>query len=673
MRLIAAELSGYKRFAARSEMDLDDALICIIGPNGAGKSSFLDALVHTSKVEPFDQAERTRTEDGGVLTPMVLARYLLDDGDLDALADIPEASEVRSFTAVKDDEHGLTFRAEPPPLRDRGLRLRLGQRLSEFIESPWLEAAANAEAEAQAEPSTMIRPLIEAAAEVASSDQETLDPDYIAALENAAGRLEGIIQGSRPVESEALPKKYERLASDLRKVGETEKEPHPHRSVLRELRKRVPIFIKFEQVDRELASEYNLEGEPDLPIGHLLALAGSSWQEVVGVVGSGDKGRKNVLLERLNGRLEHEITEAWGQTPLTVKLDIDGQLLTILMSMQADDYISIDQHSDGLRQFVALKAFLALHANERPPIVLVDEAELHLHYDAQADLVAAFEERDDVAGIIYTTHSAGCLPRDLGIGLRGIVPIYKDVADRPPVMTDHSRPINGFWFSERGFSPLLMAMGASAFAFSAAQRAAVTEGFTDALLLPTLIREACELKHLGYQIVPGFARAQPEEILDFDLLASRVAYIADGDAAGTAHVENKLKPCGVLDEQIVFLGAEGSGLTLEDLIDPQLWVDLVNQHLNDRGAPVQYALELVPSEARMRSLEEWCSAQSTATEKVEAPLKSEMLKALLGSRKTSTLVAPEHKGTLEDLNTKLKSIFEVATAHLAASESTAAT
>ena len=190
-----------------------------------------------------------------------------------------------------------------------------------------------------------------------------------------------------------------------------------------------------------------------MPVQNLLALAGKTWDDAIRVMEAGqagDPGSKVVFLKEANDSLHHEFSRAWGQTPLTVKLDIDANMLKIMMSMQARDYIRIDQHSDGLRQFVALRAFVAAQGGDRDLVVLVDEAETHLHYDAQADLIGVFEEQEEVAQIIYTTHSAGCLPRDIGLGLRGIVPIYRST-DNGPEMTDHSEIVNGFWFTIRGF------------------------------------------------------------------------------------------------------------------------------------------------------------------------------------------------------------------------------
>src|SRR6266545_878015 len=59
-----------------------------------------------------------------------------------------------------------------------------------------------------------------------------------------------------------------------------------------------------------------------------------------------------------------------------------------------------------MRAFIALLAYTALHGEGPPPVLLIDEAETHLHYAAQADLVQVMTEQTAAAQIIYTTHSA---------------------------------------------------------------------------------------------------------------------------------------------------------------------------------------------------------------------------------------------------------------------------
>jgi predicted ATP-dependent endonuclease of OLD family len=276
--------------------------------------------------------------------------------------------------------------------------------------------------------------------------------------------------------------------------------------------------------------------------------------------------------------------------------------------MQERDFIGFTDHSDGLKAFLTLRAFVARAAEEGDdvrPIVLIDEADRHLHYDAQADLVRVLEEQDEAAQIIYTTHSAGCLPRDLGLGVRAIVPETEEV-DGVLRQGDHSEAVNRFWTKGPGFSPLLLAMGAGAFAFAATQLAVITEGMSDALLLPTLVREATALERLSYQAVPGFAEATPDEINRFDLIAGRVAFLADGDGGGRRHAK-KLRENGIEAEQILFLGDDPeSGLSIEDLLVKSVYMNAVNAHLKS-WHQVEFPAELMPEKGRGAAVEDWCA------------------------------------------------------------------
>jgi predicted ATP-dependent endonuclease of OLD family len=347
-------------------------------------------------------------------------------------------------------------------------------------------------------------------------------------------------------------------------------------------------------------------------------------------------------------------------------LNIDANILHVVMSMHSDDFIGIDQHSDGLRQFVALRAFVALFDTQVKPIVLIDEAETHLHYDAQADLVNVMEEQQEAAKVIYTTHSAGCLPRDLGIGIRAIVPIYEE-QDGRPTQTDYSRVVNSFWEHGSDFSPLLIAMGASAFAFSATQRAAVTEGMSDALLLPTLIREATGEARLSYQVVPGFSEARAVDVRQFDLLAARVAFIADGDEGGRAHAQ-KLVDNGVRSQQIIYLGSgRASGVTLEDLLIKSVYVAAVNEVLGDaypgvRGARITEGD--IGDVERGQEVETFLASRRDANGRPLVVFKTGVAQRLLDRSPQQPLVAPRKRATVRALHQHLESVFETATHEL---------
>jgi hypothetical protein len=627
VRLIKAKVSGYKRLAKDCELNLDADPLCIVGPNAAGKSSFLDALVHLNHDDPFEQTERTRVPGGQTLEPRIEARFVLDDHELDLMKEVPETSEVRQFLVIKrGDQSGLRYTADPYPGRDLTKRIEMREQLEQLAETEWIEQAQKVEESMEAPPDPLIGSLFSAALEVASSSEEKLEEragDFDA-LDQRIGPILGQIGEREEPEEEGIPpysgpdwpefpEELIGLQTDLTGLAALERDEHPLQKVIRALSGRVPKFLKFDDHARKLETKYDLSGEEpseDLGIHNFLALAGTSWSQAVEVVQRDDPGWTKTYIEDRDSDLKEQAALKWGQSDIEVTIGLNASVLSILLSMQAHDFIGFDDHSDGLKSFMALRAFVFQKDAQDgiKPIVLIDEADLHLHYDAQADLVGVFEEQEEAAQIIYTTHSAGCLPRDLGCGVRAIVPETEE-RDGKTVQKDHSEAVNRFWTRGRGFSPLLLAMGAGAFAFSATQYAVITEGMSDALLLPILIREAAGEKHLRYQAVPSFAEATDDEIQRFDLIAGRIAFLADGDKGGRDHVQ-KLLDNGISEDQILYLGDDPeSGLAIEDLLVKSIYLTAVNRELHAWHG-LEYPADQLPDTGRSRAVKDWCAEQT---------------------------------------------------------------
>jgi predicted ATP-dependent endonuclease of OLD family len=229
----------------------------------------------------------------------------------------------------------------------------------------------------------------------------------------------------------------------------------------------------------------------------------------------------------------------------------------------------------------------------------VDEAEVHLHYDAQADVVGVFEAQELADRIIYTTHSAGSLPRDLGRSVR----VVQAAAD-----ADRSTVKNQFWELGPGATPLIMSMGATTLAFASARYAVFAEGASDHLLLPSLMREARELSSLPFQVLPGLASSGPAGFGELQLGASRSAFLVDGDDGGEA-LRKSLIESGIPPGHVIRLGRRArSGLQLEDMVEPAILCAAVNEELR-RWSP-EMEREIVPSSLpkRMRAnaISEWC-------------------------------------------------------------------
>lgn len=563
------------------------------------------------------------------------ARYELDAGDRAVLAEVPEARNATHLKVRKvSGRSDRLFDLEPVPRRDRKPRSDLAKRLTTFSKSKWVTNRAAQETSDGVEVTDV---LLAQTVTGLMADVENLTEETKADLQEVLNRL-------NTAREDAVQARQ--LLRAVTTVVDAESSDHPHDRAVRLLIERVPQFVEFRDDLRQLAEAYNVDEEPDHAIHNVLELAGTSWDELVSAINS-DAGRQKTWTDRADVAAHERLAE-WRQQGGELKLsfNIDGRAFTLLMKMTDGEYIAIDQQSDGLRQFIALRALIAQQGFTVDPVVLIDEAETHLHYDAQADLVRVLESAEGVSKIIYTTHSAGCLPHDLGTGIRAVVPIL----DSDDKLTDLSRIEGRFWTHGKGFSPLLIAMGASAFAFSATQRAVVTEGISDAMLLPSMIREATKLDRLPYQVVPGFAEARGDATPEFDLMASRTAFVADGDMGGDEHAQ-KLINNGVSTKQIVYLGGQGKRFSTEDLLVRAVYLSAVNDVLDGLSAGLKVPDAEVGANSRANAVKRWAETQLVGGKPVNVR-KAAVAQRVLDNRTAgASLVSPEGRKALRTLHT----------------------
>jgi predicted ATP-dependent endonuclease of OLD family len=278
--------------------------------------------------------------------------------------------------------------------------------------------------------------LAHATREVLANEDEDLESEEIDVIERFLAAIK----------AEAVPSTLSRLPDAIAKAHANERKENPWVTAVEALKQRRPRFLLFEAEARDLRSTYSFDEEPNQALHNLLALAGTTWQSLYEA--SSDPGALEGMMEHARQELDSTF-RAWRQAPLVVRVSVKDNAVAVMVRMSArTDYLGIQQRSDGLRQFVALRAHVASHGGQGgPPVLLVDEADVHLHYNAQADLVQVFETQQQAAKVVYTTHSAGCLPQDLGRGIRMIVPIQG---------SDDSKIVN--WFGrtrsrERGSHP----------------------------------------------------------------------------------------------------------------------------------------------------------------------------------------------------------------------------
>lgn len=615
MRLTRIEFNGYKRLAQTS-CNVDGKLIAFVGPNEAGKSSVLEALawLDAENDKPLPVEFRARDRPTLNRVPVVSATYTLDDDDREGMRILGIAGSPGIFKISKFADGRVETELSPAArwsahiFEDAGTALR--------VESARLTSADERRGRIESMISLLDRgPDVRwTASEISQLAEVSNAPE----VDSVAGLLAAVLRAGSG----------HNLA--LRVAGDTR-----------------PRFRLFDKTDHELKPSYDLLDrtlKEHVPAGlhNLLTMAGLDVEFLLEMIEDYSAADVYQELKRANDRILRAVQEGWRQSPLTVRLGLDGSVLRIFIDeLTRGGMTSVAERSDGLRTFIALAGFL----HTMPPndaILLIDEAETHLHLDAQADLMGMLLQQDVANQILYTTHSPGCLPPDLGTGIRLVAP-----STRKP---ETSELRNDFWANEGpGFSPLLFKMGASAAAFSACRYAVIAEGPTEMVLLPTLIKLATGEPHLLYQVAPGLANA-PADDARLGEVAARTAYLVDGDAGG-ASKKAQLVTAGVQADHVLSLP---SGQAVEDLLTAASHLGAINAHFVDCGLKHRVrAADLDVGRTRGKAVSDWCRAN-----KINPPGKTVIASRLVNNPDQIEL-EPEGAAFLKDLHAKLTEILKL--------------
>ncbi|MGY6554105.1 MAG: AAA family ATPase [Wenzhouxiangella sp.] len=587
MKLLSLTLHGFRRFADKSTLDCFGRTVALLGPNEAGKSSVLEALslLNHDNAVPREALHRAFSypEDHVCIE----ALYEIDANDSAWAREIglegtrritvsKSANGVRYFTPHRAPHGQASHQREVDRIARQLLK-------DNSIGAPLKKAVEAAQSGLEAFPS-----------------DETDEQNVIASCLELISLLE-----SHPESTNSTLLNQLRI-SLLNAVTYIDDESE-HRAVVNFCKKRMPRSILFDSGSRQLQSCYNLQeiveaGVKKRPkaIDNLTKACGLDLTALWENAKNKADGPISTIFARAHDRLDNLLSEHWAQSKIKARFFLEGTNLKLQIEDPDRVISSLQERSDGLRQFIALLAFTVQEASVQP-ILLIDEAETHLHYDGQADLIQMPESQRISSKVIFSTHSLGCLPEDLGRGVRIIS------VDGP-----NSTFINSFWQDGNiGVSPILYGAGAQTLAFFPVRRAVISEGPSDLLLLPTLLREATTRESLGYQVISGLSEAGPARIGHFAAHGTSVAFVVDGDDGGE-NLKDQLLAAGIEPSHIRKIsGTSDRFQTIEDFIDKKHLVAAVNRILLRHGLSID---RLVPADIQegeaAASLKQWCESRT---------------------------------------------------------------
>ena len=574
MRLVWLELRGYRRFES-AKINLDAPVVALVGPNEAGKSSLLHAIVAAGSFDEFDERDFTRNLEPQV--QILDALFALDSNDHAALRDrVPEAPKLRWYRVWKDRSGKLHHQTIPEVAWLGEAASRTRDSLTKLRALNWANSA----------PEHILQLVDEVILLIPESD---MAKDY---EDEELEQLEELKNLLIDIDDTKNPKTLFHACDNISTMIVEERQRRPQYIALEILDSRQPRILQFSASDRTIRTDYELQNPNTWTDGlrNLARLANLDLDDLARVSSEERSELREDFLKEANEHLERVFADRWSQAKLTIHLGVQGTRLEIFVSSDGGGLYRLEDRSDGLRTYLALIAFLDMKDLEIPPILVFDEAESHLHWDAQADLIRVLYEQKIASQVIYSTHSPGCLPNDLGHGVRAIV----------PTVPDRSVVKNWVWEDSSGFRPLLIHMGASTAALTPHRFAVATEGVADFIVLPSLLRAATGQDSLSYQIVPGIAQLSPDRLRSIDSESDAIVYLTDGDDGGQ-QLSKELKRAGISEERIFSLS---QGVVLEDLIHGPTLVDAIEKELGRSGQPPSNPLKL-PNSGRSKYLKEW--------------------------------------------------------------------
>lgn len=243
--------------------------------------------------------------------------------------------------------------------------------------------------------------------------------------------------------------------------------------------------------------------------------ANISEEEILMALNNKEPGNKISTRRRIKKKIKTEIQDRFNdfykQESIEFSIEFDDSAINFIVSSNDGEVLRLSERSNGLRWYLSLFIdILSENIQGAPTLFLFDEPGVHLHVNAQKELLKLF---DDLARknhqIIYTSHSPSMINGDDLTSIRVVEKIneYTKIFNS---CYDSGIPDN----SKRDtLSPLVKAIGADLkFNLGAQSQKCniITEGITDFIYLRAMLK-ALNIKDT-YYIIPAVGASNVKNI-----------------------------------------------------------------------------------------------------------------------------------------------------------------
>ncbi|WP_353892468.1 ATP-binding protein [Proteinivorax hydrogeniformans] len=255
--------------------------------------------------------------------------------------------------------------------------------------------------------------------------------------------------------------------------------------------------IYYRSKDVQLQSSYKyddikniLEDETHI-LSRFFIAAGIKKEDIIRGFESKSSGEKRTAKNKIEGatkkNIETEFKEFYNQENIEIQVELEGQLFKIYVKT-GDVAMDLTERSNGLQWYLTIFIdIFSNYYNDRPILFLLDEPGVHLHVNAQKELLNFFSHLADKQNqVVYTTHSPYMIDgsnilnvRATEKGIDGNTLIYKNAYDQELSKDTKMETL----------SPVINALGADLkFNFGPSQNLnIVTEGITDYMYIKAML------------------------------------------------------------------------------------------------------------------------------------------------------------------------------------------